>query len=94
MMKKSERRIVWETAISDRGRPLVMELHPGGLIVRLKGTRDRWPISYESLLWLAAKTAADEERAGRFKKRKGAALERGNAREHEVVEGVHDHGRG
>jgi hypothetical protein len=58
-MTRIERRIVRETAISDRGRPLVIELHPGGLIVRLKGTRKRWPISYESIHRLAVKVAAD-----------------------------------
>jgi len=48
----------------------VVELHPCGLIVRLKSTRQRWPISYESILWLAVKVAAEEQRAERMTKRK------------------------
>ena len=69
-MTKIVRRIVRETAVTERGKPLVVELHPAGLIVRLKRTRQRWPISYESILWLAVKVAAEEQRAERMTKRK------------------------
>lgn len=68
-MTKIVRRIVRETGVTERGKPLVVELHPGGLIVRLKGTRHRWPISYESILWLAVKVAAESQRADRMMKR-------------------------
>ncbi len=69
-MIKIVRRIVRETAVTERGKPLVVQLHPGGLIVRLKSTRQRWPISYESILWLAVKVAAEAQRAERMTKRK------------------------
>ena len=32
--------VVRETAVSDRGRPIVVELHPSHLVLRLKGLRD------------------------------------------------------
>lgn len=48
----------------------MVELHPGGLIIRLKGTRHRWPISYESIFWLAVKVAAEAQRAERMTRRK------------------------
>ena len=69
-MTTIKRRIVRETGVTERGRPLVVELHPGGLIIRLKGTRHRWPISYESILWLAVKVAAEAQRAETMTKRK------------------------
>ncbi len=41
-MMKITRRLVRQTAATDRGRPLVVELHPGFVIFRLKRTRHRY----------------------------------------------------
>ena len=69
-MTRIGRPIVRETAARERGRPLLVELHPGFLAFRLKGTRQRWPISYESVFWSAVKLAAEKQREDRMKDRK------------------------
>jgi len=69
-MTRIGRPIVRETAARERGRPLLVELHPGFLALRLKGTRQRWPISHEAVFWSAVKLAAEKQREGRMKDRK------------------------
>ena len=61
-MVKFGRTIVRETAASERGRALLIELHPAFLVIRLKGTRQRWALSYTSIFWCAVKAAAEKER--------------------------------
>lgn len=58
-----------ESAAFDRGRPLIVTLHPRHLEVRAKGTRRRYSISYEACLWLAVKRELDEQRRERRKGR-------------------------
>ena len=63
-----------ESAAFDRGRPLIVTLHPRHLEVRPKGTRRRYTISYEACLWLAVKRELDEQRrekAAARKRRRG-----------------------
>lgn len=44
-----------ESAIIDRGRALIVTLHPRFLEVRRKGTRESYTVSYDACLALAAK---------------------------------------
>ena len=69
-MTRIGRPILRETAVRERGRPLLVELHAGFMALRLKGTRQRWPISYESVFWSAVKLAAEKQREERMKDRK------------------------
>jgi hypothetical protein len=54
-----------ESACLDRGRPLIVTLHPRHLEVRPKGTRQR------ACLWLAVKREADERHQEKRQARKG-----------------------
>lgn len=67
-MTTIRRIIVRETAVTERGRPLLVELHPGFLVLRLKGLRQRWSISYGGVFWAAVKAAVEQERAERTKR--------------------------
>jgi hypothetical protein len=53
-----------------RYRKIVLEPKPFFLEVRLSGTRTRFPVSYEAIYQLAARIAADRERAERKERRK------------------------
>jgi hypothetical protein len=44
-----------ETPVLDRGRPLIVTLHPRYLEVRRKGTRETYTIPYDVCLSVAAK---------------------------------------
>lgn len=55
--------LIRETALSERGRPILVELHPGFLILRLKGKRDRYSVPYDAVLWLAIKGEAERRKA-------------------------------
>ena len=63
--------VVRETAALDRGRPIVVELHPAHLVLRLKGLRDAHFIAYDALLWRAIKNSAERMRSERLARRKG-----------------------
>jgi hypothetical protein len=67
---KIGRPIVQKTAASERRRPLLVDLHPGYLVLRLKGTRHRCPISYKSVVSSAVKGAAEKRRKTTMKQRK------------------------
>ncbi len=69
-MQKITRCLVRETAVSDRGRPLLIELHPAYVVFRLKGTRQRYSIDWEALYRLAQRREADRVLADRYAKRK------------------------
>lgn len=61
----------------DRGsfRPILIELHPTHAVIRLKGRRLRWTATYQQIMTIAAKNAAEEirkERAEARKSKKGA----------------------
>jgi hypothetical protein len=59
-----------ESGCVDRGRPLIVTLHPRHLEVRAKGTRRRYCISYDTCLWVAVKREVDELRRERASKRR------------------------
>ncbi len=68
--------VVRETAVSDRGRPIVIELHlielhPAHLVLRLKGLRDAHFLAYDALFWRVMKNSAERMRSERLARRKG-----------------------
>jgi hypothetical protein len=69
-MQKITRCLVRETTVRDHGRPLLIELHPGYVIFRLKGTRQRYAIDWESLYRFAQRREAERVVAERYSKRK------------------------
>lgn len=63
--------VVRETAASDRGRAIVIELHPSHLVLRLKGLRESHFVAYDALLWRVMKNSAERMISERLAKRKG-----------------------
>jgi hypothetical protein len=57
MTKLTDRPLVRETAVTNRGVPLIVELHPKYLELRVKGQRSGVTVDYESILDLARKIA-------------------------------------
>ncbi len=72
MGKLSERktRIVAQTECVLRRRPLVIEITPYTVILREKGTRERYEVSWEYVFYRAAERAAQLKRETRKSKRK------------------------
>ncbi len=72
-MTTIDRPVRRETASTYRGRPLVIELHPGYLEIRPKGKRTRVAIPYDAVLELGWKMIARAERVEKIaaKKRRG-----------------------
>ena len=58
-MRKITRRLVRETAAVDRGRPLIVELHAGIVVFRLKRTRYRYSADWDTLYRFAQKAEAE-----------------------------------
>jgi hypothetical protein len=48
-----------------RGRTLIIEATPYTAVLREKGRRQRYEVSWEAIYWLAAKIAADNKRRER-----------------------------
>lgn len=75
-MTKLTKPVTRETSITKRDggkvRPIVVTLHPGGLLVAQKGTRRRMGISYESLYDFAAKLLADAQRREKAARKRGS----------------------
>ena len=63
-------RLTFETDNLMRGRSIVVEPEPLVCVIRLKGTRKRYVINWETVLVHAAQIAADRERAERKAARK------------------------
>lgn len=55
--------ITRETATWIRRRPLVIELHADYMVLRTKGTREQFSISYDSIYWSAVKRSVEHARA-------------------------------
>ena len=70
-MTRITKPVTRESAAFDRGRALIVSLHPRHLEVRPKGTRRRYVISYDTCLWVAVKREADEQRKEKKEKKKG-----------------------
>jgi hypothetical protein len=63
--------VIRETAASERGRPIVVELHPTHIVLRLKGLRDSHFVAYDALLWRVMKNSAERIQSERLARRKG-----------------------
>lgn len=61
-----------ETGVVYRGRPLVVELRPWGVILREKGRRLSVPVDYRAVYDLGFKIMARAARAEKEKRRKEA----------------------
>ena len=55
--------ITRETTTWIRRRPLVIELHADYMLLRTKGTREQYSISYDAIFWSAVKKSVDHARA-------------------------------
>ncbi len=62
-------RVVRETAALERGKPLVVELRPLLLRIRLKGARYAYEVDYQAIFNLGARKAAEKLVAERQKAR-------------------------
>jgi hypothetical protein len=58
MTQTTMRPVVRETAVQDRGRPLVVAIHPRMIAIRAKGTHEWFSVPYDALFDLARKLAA------------------------------------
>lgn len=54
-MRTIERTLTRETAVSDKGRPIVVTIHARYMTLRLKGTREAYTLPYDAAFSLAAK---------------------------------------
>lgn len=63
-----KRPIKRETAAYERGKPLMIELHPAYMIIRQKGSREKFSIDYGRIFWSAVKIDYDRQRAQKSKK--------------------------
>jgi hypothetical protein len=70
------KKVIRETQALDRGRPIVVELHPHHLVLRLKGERKEWTVAYDKLLWFACRRDAERAQAERALAHKREAAHR------------------
>jgi hypothetical protein len=75
-MLKITRCLVRETAAADRGRPLVVELHPGFVVFRLKRTRYRYSADWHTLYRFAQRAEAERVVAERKATKKNSRRRR------------------
>ncbi len=57
--------LAYETAVSHRGKPLVIELHAGYMHIEPKGSRHGYDVAYQTIYERAAAAAAERSRAER-----------------------------
>lgn len=50
------------TAVTMQGLPIVAELHPKHIHLRLKGQRNGYDLHYENLMWIAIRRDTDTKR--------------------------------
>ena len=55
MITRLTKPVIRESAVIERGRPLIVTLHPRHLAIRVKGLRRIYTIAYDAALWLAIK---------------------------------------
>lgn len=70
-LAKRKTRLSFETDTLVRRRPVVVEPEPLVCVVRLKGTRQRYAISWETVFMHAAEIAARKLREERKQRKKG-----------------------
>jgi hypothetical protein len=66
----TERTVTRETATVYRGRPLIVELRPGYLVLREKGKRARFTMDYAAIYERSMKIVAEQARLEKLKARK------------------------
>lgn len=69
-MTKADKPVRRETFTSNRGRPLVIELNPTFLVVREKGRRHGYTVTYSQVFNVGARNAAEELRRAKAEARK------------------------
>lgn len=69
MLAQRKTKLRFETADTVRGRAVVVDVSPYTAIVRLKGTRTRYEISWAGIFWQAVKVKAEKDRVGRKARR-------------------------
>jgi hypothetical protein len=67
-MTRLSKPVTRESATIERGRALIVTLHPRHLELRPKGTRKSYSISYDACLWLTVKREIDEQKRQRARK--------------------------
>ena len=60
-LSKRKRRLGFVTEASVRGRAVTVEAFPHTLTLRLKGTRQRYEMSWEGVFWQACKLEAQRQ---------------------------------
>src|SRR5262245_3071809 len=63
-----EHALTRETAVEYRKRPLVIELKPRGLVIRVKGTQEAYPVAFEAIFDLARKLAARDLQIAQYRR--------------------------
>ena len=66
-----------ETAARYRGRPLIIELHPGYMNIREKGTRRSVTVDYRTALEVGYKLLARQKQAEKVQEKKRGTSKRG-----------------
>ncbi len=69
-MTKADRPVRRETFTSNRGRPLVIELNQTFLVVREKGRRHGYTVSYSQVFNIGARNQAEATRKAKAEARK------------------------
>lgn len=54
-MRTIERKLIRETAVVDKGRAIIVTLHPKYMTLRRKSTRESYNLSYDAAFFVAAK---------------------------------------
>ncbi len=62
---KPESPVKRETSATERGRPIVIGLHPKYLTLRVKGQRRAFQLTYDQLMWKCYHMAAEQLRQER-----------------------------
>lgn len=68
-MTRLTKPVTRESALTDRGRPLIVTLHPRHLEIRIKRTRRSYTIAYDAAMWHAIKRDLEIERRERASRR-------------------------
>ena len=61
-MTRITKPVARESATIERGRPLIVTLHPRHLEIRAKGLRQSFTVDYSACLWLAVKRDFEAQR--------------------------------
>jgi hypothetical protein len=65
-----KRPVVRESSLKECGRPIIVELYPSFLTLRLKGLRQRHALAYDVLYWRAQRAEAERVRLEKAQSRR------------------------